>query len=75
MPNQYFGMSLEALHYLLWHRRMSGDQVRIVQKTLAEELNVSRQRVTQVLGELEEAGRLTRTAQKSVYLVADPAAS
>ena len=66
------GVSIEALHYLLWHRSING-RLRLKQSELAADLLLSRQRITQLFDQLEQTGRLTRTNQRSVWDITDPA--
>lgn len=74
MPGQV-GISIEALHWVLWERRVPlTNEVRVDQAKLANELMVSRSRVTQVVGVLIEEGRLERIpGARSDYAVRDPA--
>lgn len=73
MPNQHTGgaISLEDLHELLWVYS-TGGILRMKQADIAADLLLSRQRITQLLQQLEDAGRLTRNARTNSYTIADP---
>lgn len=76
MPNQHTGgaISLEDLHELLWVYS-DGGILRMKQADIAADLLLSRQRITQLFQQLEDAGRLTRNARSNSYTIADPGES
>lgn len=69
--NGQAGVSIDGLHRLLWHRSTDG-RIRVQHKQLAEDLLLSRQRITQLLAELADQHRITKTPYRSVIDVTDP---
>ena len=73
MPNQHTGGSvrLEDLHRLLWVYSDDGI-LRMRQADVADDLRLSRQRITQMFAQLEERRVITKNSRYGSYLVVDP---
>lgn len=67
-------IDVAALHWMLWDRANGRGQIQINEQALADELMVSRGRVSHVLIAMRTESRITRPkGSRGPYSVADPA--
>lgn len=62
----------DALHYMLWKNRTSGDQIRVNLNRWAVIYGIRKEAVFQVLGRMIDQGRIEKTGHRGVYKVNPP---
>lgn len=71
-PEGKYGWDYDALHYMLWMDRTSGDEVRVNINRWAEIYGVSKENIWQVLSRMVDQNRIEKTSTRGIYKVFKP---